>query len=1338
MDRSLQDPPRSASKLRHAMAALAALAAAAGLSALHIAQGWQSAWPATVLVLAPAVGLVLATLAWRRSEPRSPLLLPTCVFVVGSALGLAVANIMADQVRATAAGQFAQQADLIEEKVQERQELVRQALKGMAGVHASMGRFEPGTYHAYWEARGYVHDFPGVRGFGVIESFPRAQLPAWERAERRLRPRFAVRTGGEAPDLHVIRLLEPVGANAPAIGLDIGSQPVRRAAAERAIITGEVTLTGVIELMQDLQRVPGFLFLLPVYDGGEVPDQVPQRRARHAGYMYAALVAREFFEPLASLGLGQVTFELHAGRAGGAQQLLFRSGDGGDAGVPAFSRRSELSLAGQPITLSVRSTPAFDASQRAGAAGAVGGAAVLVSALLAFVVWLQGAQRERAERRAQAMTSELRLMADITRRTNDAVIVTDVQGRVTWVNEAFTRITGYTAAEAVGRTPGSLLQCEQTDPATQARIARSLMAVEPVRVEILNRAKDGRLYWLDLDILPLHGEDGTHEGYMAVERDITRLREAAEQDRRHRARLDEALAAAQQARAQAEASTQQARDALARLRAVHDVLPVGLAITDGEGRVVDCNAAAERLMGLARNGRLRQAQDDPAWTILDEDGQPMPAQAYASVRALRTGAAVHSVVMQVLRPEGPVWLSVSAVPVQGAGGGVVIAFVDITAERQQQAGLVEARQAAEQASRAKGQFLANMSHEIRTPMNAVLGMLDLLQGEELAPRQRDYARKAERAGRSLLQLLNDILDFSKVEAGKLVVEHRPFRLDDLLRDLALVLAPATAGKRIELLVEASPALPAQLAGDELRLRQVLLNLCGNAIKFTEHGSVVLRLEQLDASDDAVRIAFSVRDTGIGIAAEHLHRIFEGFSQAEASTTRRYGGTGLGLAICTRLVDLMGGRLEVDSVAGQGSCFRFVLALRRIPGVDAPLVRPRERRDLLLAVPGGLLRDALAAMGAELGWAVDAVADAPALAARLAQRRAEGEPYDAVVLDAPLAADAAVQALQPSGVVPPLVLLAAPGERVPAGLEPAALLQRPVLASTLAEAVAAACGGGEPAAAGARPRHRLRGLRVLLAEDNPVNQEVAVALLSREGAVVQVAGDGAEAVRLLAEAPGGWDVVLMDVQMPVLDGYAATRRIRETLGLHRLPVVAMTANALDTDRDAAAAAGMDAHVGKPFEVDHLVQVLRALVAREALPAEAPPAAACVDRAELRLRLGGNEALVGRVLQAVARELQAWPARWQAAAQESVAAQAALVHALKGAAGTAGAPGLQALAAALERLLRAGDAASPESARLQAAVLEAVAATAAELAGGPGGSPGTAGAPAEAGDGPAVLS
>lgn len=221
------------------MAALAALAAAAGLSALHIAQGWQSAWPATVLVLAPAVGLVLATLAWRRSEPRSPLLLPTCVFVVGSALGLAVANIMADQVRATAAGQFAQQADLIEEKVQERQELVRQALKGMAGVHASMGRFEPGTYHAYWESRGYVHDFPGVRGFGVIESFPRAQLPAWERAERLLR-------AGDAASPESARLqaavLEAVAATAGELARGPGGVP-GGAGAPAGAGTGPATLS---------------------------------------------------------------------------------------------------------------------------------------------------------------------------------------------------------------------------------------------------------------------------------------------------------------------------------------------------------------------------------------------------------------------------------------------------------------------------------------------------------------------------------------------------------------------------------------------------------------------------------------------------------------------------------------------------------------------------------------------------------------------------------------------------------------------------------------------------------------------------------------------------------------------------------------------------------------------------------------------------------------------------------------------------------------------------------------------------------------------------------------
>ena len=410
--------------------------------------------------------------------------------------------------------------------------------------------------------------------------------------------------------------------------------------------------------------------------------------------------------------------------------------------------------------------------------------------------------------------------------------------------------------------------------------------------------------------------------------------------------------------------------------------------------------------------------------------------------------------------------------------------------------LAQARDVAEAHSVAKSQFLANMSHEIRTPMHAILGMLRLLLGSDLSPRQLDYTQKTEVAARSLLRLLNDILDFSKVEAGKMTLDREPFRLEQLLRELSVMLSANVGEKTIDVSFDIDPNLPSVLLGDAARLQQVLINLGGNAIKFTAEGQVLIAVKPMQASDQQVSIAFSVQDSGIGIAPENQARIFSGFSQAEASTTRRFGGSGLGLAISQRLVALMGGQLKLESELGRGSTFSFVLDF---PVVDGALQPP-------LVVP----------------------------AAATLRRNVR---------------DVALEPLPADGLVPTTTSAALQG--------------------------------------------RLHGMHILVVEDNLINQQVARELLSKEGAVVTLAGDGQLGVNAVADASPMFDVVLMDLQMPVMDGYAATRKIRQELGLLALPIIAMTANAMASDRQACLDAGMNEHVGKPFDFSALVALLQRL-------------------------------------------------------------------------------------------------------------------------------------------------
>lgn len=510
---------------------------------------------------------------------------------------------------------------------------------------------------------------------------------------------------------------------------------------------------------------------------------------------------------------------------------------------------------------------------------------------------------------------------------------------------------------------------------------------------------------------------------------------------------------------------------------------------------------------------------------------------------------------------------------------------------------------AEAASRAKSSFVANMSHEIRTPMNAVLGLLQLLQLTELNARQLDHVKKAQGAAQSLLGILNDILDYSKVEAGKLELDDAPLRLDELLRNLSVVLSSTLQRKEVEVLFQLDPGIARTLRGDGLRLQQVLLNLAGNAIKFTERGEVVIALKLLetDPSDpnaaNTQHIEFSVHDTGIGIPADRLAAIFEGFTQAETSTTRRYGGTGLGLAISQRLVRLMGGELRVDSTPGQGSCFHFAISFRCDGATAAVANAPPHVLRVLIVDDNETSREVLAAMAASFGWQAETVASG----LQAIERLREEQPFDVLCVDwimpdmdgwetiAHIRADHTER-------LPAILMITAHGRELitqqsaeqSQALD--GLLTKPITPSMLFDAVTQATTGELVAQEhfdnNARP---LAGLRILVVEDNPLNQLVARELLANAGAEVDVAADGQQGVVRVKTATVPFNVILMDIQMPNMDGYTATRILRTEEGV-TTPIIAMTANALSSDREACLAAGMNDHIGKPFNIRDLTELV----------------------------------------------------------------------------------------------------------------------------------------------------
>ena len=574
----------------------------------------------------------------------------------------------------------------------------------------------------------------------------------------------------------------------------------------------------------------------------------------------------------------------------------------------------------------------------------------------------------------------------------------------------------------------------------------------------------------------------------------------------------------------------------------------------------------------------------------------------------------------------PVCSLVSLTPEFSAGGeltSVLMVGRDLT-ERKRAGQERQAREAAEAASRAKGEFLASMSHEIRTPMNAIIGMSHLALQGSLDPRQERYIETVHRSAESLLAIINDILDFSKIEAGKLDMESIDFDLGDVMDSFASLVGMKAEEKGLELVFDPSPSVPTQLVGDPSRLGQILLNLGNNAVKFTERGEIVVGVDLLEQDEATALLRFEVRDTGIGMSAEQQRQLFQPFTQADMSTSRRYGGTGLGLAICRRLVALMGGDIRVDSEPGQGSRFSFSVRLGQRAaraGTAEPVHDGLPGTRMLVVDDNATARKVLVEMARAFGLRADGAASAVQALQQLTEQDAQGDPYTLALLDWKMPGmdgvdcARAIQHAPLRRAAPAVLMVSAFGRddlrrRLDeTQVDVATLLCKPVTPSSLLDACRSALARSRPAKSRAQLRNEglqslqaaLRGARILLVEDNPINQELACALLGRAGIQVAVAEDGQQALDILGRE--AFDGVLMDCQMPVLDGYETTAILRREPRLRELPIIAMTANAMVGDRDKALAAGMNDYIGKPLNVAEMFSTLARWIspARPAGPA-----------------------------------------------------------------------------------------------------------------------------------------
>lgn len=626
------------------------------------------------------------------------------------------------------------------------------------------------------------------------------------------------------------------------------------------------------------------------------------------------------------------------------------------------------------------------------------------------------------------------------------------------------------------------------------------------------------------------------------------------------------------------------------------VSPIAIVTTDANSDISDCNPAFEKLFGYTKSEVLKRQLTEVIIQPVEHQNSSQLAD------RVRGGDMIHVVTQRRHKNGGLVDVELFAMPIHGGdeNASYMALYHDIT-------DLIAARRAAEAAVKAKAEFLANMSHEIRTPLNAVIGMTSLLLDTPLNPEQQEYAATVRNSGDALLGIINAILDFSKIEAGKLELEQQPFSISDVVETSLDLIASNASAKKLEIAYLVESTVPRDLIGDVTRLRQILVNLLGNAIKFTEKGEIITRVALECQEGEECILHFSVQDTGIGIPPDRIEHLFESFTQVDASTTRRYGGTGLGLAISKQLVEIMGGQMWVESELGKGSTFHFTIRAEKAPprlnnaGQEIGLI---ENVRVLIVDDNATNR--LILIRQSKSWGMEPFAAASGDEALTWIRN--GEKFDLAIIDMQMPEMDGVMLAQEikqqyQGTIPLILLTSFGGmEDIPAQIKFAARMSKPVKPSLLYNAIAEIMNQRDDHAISAQPIESKKNdvfdenmgveypLHILLAEDNLINQKVATRILARLGYRVDIASNGIEVLQALIRQK--YDVVLMDIQMPEMDGVEATRHIYQKYSDAERPrIIAMTAHALDGDRERYLGVGMDDYVSKPVRVDELVRALK---------------------------------------------------------------------------------------------------------------------------------------------------
>ena len=1127
----------------------------------------------------------------------------------------------------------------------------------------------------------------GFRGFRFTDRGSRSEML-----------RAAVRS-----EYFPVYYVEPYKGNESALGFDLSSQTTRNETLQKSRDTGEMVATSRIRLVQEKGDEFGFLVFMPVYRKGAPVNSVEGRRAALFGFVLGVFRIGDMVEKsLSSLKQDSLDITLYDENAPEADRFLYRHTHGRSS--PPEDRRLVYSktfdVAGHRWLFTC--TPRVPGALNGTGYGSwtVLLAGLLLAGLLAKYLFATANQMKVVENLVRERSLELQETNEALRESEikyrtifesleDLYYQTDAQGILQVLSPSCYPLAGWKSEELVGKPVVDFY----VDPGDRDSLITLLMKDKYVKdYEVQLKKKNGTMLQVSVGAQLLFDDMGHFSGVAGILRDINERKEAEVAWAKDVAALKNVERAL--------------RENEKRLTKIMETVQAGIVLVDAKtGKIVSANSAASRMYGGAPEGLIDHVCHGLLCPAADQ-GCPI----------LDLGQAVDNSERTLLRSDGsrlPILKSVVAVTLSDRQY-LLESFLDLSKQKEMETDLREAKMAAEGANRAKSEFLANMSHEIRTPMNGVIGMTGLLLETDLTAEQREYAEIVRKSGETLLSLINDILDFSKIEARKIELEVLDFDLLTTTEDAVELLAPKAHEKGIELTCFVDADVPSSLRGDPGRLRQILSNLVGNAVKFTAKGEISVRVSLAGADGDRVTIRFDVRDSGIGIPQDRLQVLFSPFTQGDGSTTRKYGGTGLGLSISKQLAELMGGEIGAKSEEGRGSTFWFTLPFERREEPDVPSPSPFDAADArVLVVDDNETNRHLATVILRFwGCTVAEAAGGPDALDELRGAAGRGAPYRAALLDMQMPgmdgeALAAQIKADPEIAGTKLIMMSSLGRR-PAVDGFLGCIPKPLKRGQLYAMLSSALGRNperqtlESFLLNVPPATSLHRALILVVEDNPVNQLVAVKILEKLGHRADVAANGNEALVALQRIP--YDLVLMDCQMPEMDGFEATRRIRSGgagQGCTQIPIVAMTARAMQGDREKCLEAGMNDYIPKPVNSLQLVQVFeRWLGRRPASPANEmvptpslpdDPTVPIFDRAALDDRLMGNVDMIAHILDVF---LESTPRRIEALkgcfARGDLEGAGREAHSIKGAAAAIGGEALRKAAFEVEKACREGDA------------------------------------------------